>query len=187
MCVCVFFPQKGHVYIYIFSFFCLLFLVPIEITSRRLKLEFFDVAQQQASKAMEIFRKARLERNERALGRCPAWLKNLSQCLFDVSWVILSVWNCMKEELWNTIYVSLPWFSCDIFMSPQQCFTGAFQAQRRKEEAETMKLCSQVLWKKHEYKAGNMGKPVDGGWVPTTFCWPGESYQKMLQAQSSWV
>ena len=168
MCVCFFSPKKDT-RIYIFSFFCLLFLVPIEITSRRLKLEFFDVAQQQASKAMEIFRKARLERNERALGRCPAWLKNLSQCLFDVSWVILSVWNCMKEELWNTIYVSLPWFSCDIFMSPQQCFTGAFQAQRRKEEAETMKLCSQVLWKKHEYKAVNMGNPSMEGGSPRLF------------------
>lgn len=80
MCVCVF-PQRTR----IFSHFSVCFFVPIEITSRRLKLEFFDVAQQQASKAMEIFRKARLERNERALGRCPAWLKNLSQCLFDVS------------------------------------------------------------------------------------------------------
>ena len=59
--VCVCSPPEDSS---IFRFLgCLLFLVP-ETTSRRLKLDSFDLAQQQASKAMEIFRKAPL-RNER--------------------------------------------------------------------------------------------------------------------------
>ena len=63
-------------------------------------------------------------------------------------------------------------------MIPPQAATGTFQAQRRKEEAETMKLCSQVLWKKHEYKARKHGE-TSGPRLSVALVKAWENYKKM--------